>query len=153
MTRFLSPEWLAELDAAVASHPRLAELTEAVRIVVEQRITGTDLPAADLPATESGDDRSGETGEVVYHVVLDHGVGSVVAGPAVDPTVTFTQDVSVARAIAAGEESAQRAFMSGDLRVGGNLLDLTAHQGVLVELGDVFAAVRAATDFEAAAEG
>lgn len=136
MTRFLSPEWLAELDAAVASHPRLAELTEGVRIVVEQRITDT-----------------GQSGEVVYHVVLDHGAGSVVAGPAVDPTVTFTQDVEVARAIASGEESAQRAFMSGDLRVGGNLLDLTAHQGVLVGLGDVFAAVRAATDFEAAAEG
>lgn len=137
MTRFLSPEWLAELDAAIGSHPKLAELTEDVRIVVEQRVTGT--------GTDPSDD-------VVYHVILDHGVASVGAGSAPDPTVTITQDIGLATAIANGTESAQRAFMSGELRVGGNLLELTAHQSVLVELGDVFAAVRATTDFGPVAE-
>lgn len=132
MVRFLSPDWLAELDAAVRAHPRLGELTGDVRMVIEQRVTG---------GAEGG------VGDVVYHVVLDHGLASVEPGPAVDPTVTFSQDVQVARAIATGEESAQRAFMSGQLRVGGDLQSLTAHQDVLGDLGDVFAAVRARTDF------
>lgn len=83
----------------------------------------------------------------MYHVVLDHGSGSVHAGPAAEPTVTFTQSAELARAIATGEESAQRAFMAGHLRVGGDLQALAAHQSVVVELGDVFASVRSSTDF------
>ena len=136
MARFLSPEWLAELDAAIRAHPRLSELTSDARIVVEQRVTCGEPDGSD---------------DVVYHVVLDHGSASVEPGPATDPTVTFSQDASTARSIAEGAESAQRAFMSGVLRVGGDLQALTAHQSVLGELGDVFAAVRAATDFEPAA--
>lgn len=135
MTRFLSPEWLAELDAAIVAHPRLAALTADVRIVIEQRVTGTTIQS-DSP-----------DGDFTYHVVLDHGTGSVKAGPATNPTVTFSQDLAVARSIATGQESAQRAFMSGGLRVGGDLVALTAHQEVLAEVGDVFATVRSTTDF------
>lgn len=130
MARFLSPEWLAELDRAVRSHPGLADLTAEVRLVIEQRVTS---PGAD--------------GALTYHLVLDHGAGYVQAGPADDPTVTFSQDERVARSIAMGEESAQRAFMNGDLRVGGDLQALLGGQAVLHSLGDVFATVRGTTDF------
>lgn len=125
MARFLSPEWLAELDQAVRSRPDLAAATADVRLVIEQRVTDA----------------------TTYHVVLDHGTASVQAGPAEDPTVTFTQDEHVARSIAMGEASAQRAFMANDLRVGGDLQALLAAQPVLSALGDVFAKVRASTDF------
>jgi hypothetical protein len=143
VARFLSPAWLAELDAAVRDHPRLGELTADVRIVIEQRVTGAPDPDGSGRAPDGADPAD----DVVYHVVLDHGSASVAEGPAADPTVTFTQDVAVARSIATGEESAQRAFMSGQLRLGGDLQLLTAHQGVLSELGDVFASVRATTEF------
>lgn len=154
MARFLSPEWLAELDAALRADAEIVALTGDARIVVEQRVTRSPVPvgpSAGGDATNDGADSLGGDA-VVYHVALDHGRVSVDAGPAVEPTVTFTQDEATARSIATGEESAQRAFMSGTLRVGGDLQLLATHQAVLARLGDVFASVRATTDFGPAPE-
>lgn len=131
MARFLSPEWLDELDAALRADAEIGALTGDARIVVEQRVTGAE----------------GRSDDFVYHVVLDHDLASVNAGPAEDPTVTFTQDEATATGIATGRESAQRAFMSGALRVGGDLQLLATHQAVLAQLGDIFASVRATTEF------
>lgn len=133
MARFLSQEWIDDLDAAVRSHPRLATLAGSAQVVVEQRV-GDDDHAA-----------------VVYHLTFGDGVASVQAGPADAPTITFRQTPTTARAIASGDESAQRAFMTGTLRVGGDLQALLAHQDLLAGLGDVFAEVRATTDFGPAA--
>ena len=52
---------------------------------------------------------------------------------------------STAASIAMGQGSAQRAFMTGRLRVGGDLRVLLEHSDVLAQLEDVFAAVRART--------
>lgn len=128
MLAFLSPPWLAALDEAARADGALAEATAAVDLVVEQRVHGTP------------------DGDVAFHLILDHGRVSVVSGPAASPTVTFDQDDATARAIAAGTDSAQRAFMSGRLRVGGDLRSLLEHQATLLALDDVFAAVRARTD-------
>ncbi len=59
--------------------------------------------------------------------------------------VRFTQDHETALAIASGHGSAQRAFMTGRLQVGGDLRVLLDHSEVLAQLDDVFAAVRART--------
>ena len=139
MALFLSPEWIAELDDAARAVPDLSAMTEDVRLVIEQRITAPDAPLNGDP-------------EVVYHVLFDHGQVEVRSGAATEATVTFTQDRDVATAIATGRQSAQQAFMTGGLRVGGNLQDLLANQGVLSKLTDVFAAVRLATTFPAAPE-
>ncbi len=128
MLAFLSPAWLAALDRAARSDRSLATATAELDLVVEQRVTGTP------------------SGEVVFHVVLDHGTASVAAGAAPAPTVTFTQDLTTARAIASGAESAQRAFMTGSLRVGGDLRALIDNQAALAVLEDVFAEVRSRTD-------
>lgn len=135
MARFLSQEWLDDLDAALRAHDQVADLTRSSRLVVEQRVGGPDQA------------------DVVYHLVFDHGRTAVQAGPATDPTVTFSQGTDTARAIATGTESAQRAFMTGALRVGGDLQALLAHQDLLTQLDDVFAGVRAATDFGVAPGG
>lgn len=130
MLAFLSPEWVAALDDAARADALLAEATATLGLVLEHHVT--DVP--DAPG-----------GEVRYHLVLDHGAVSVVAGAATDPTLRFTQDLATALAIAGGTASAQRAFMSGRLRVGGDLRALVDHPAVLASLHDVFAAVRART--------
>lgn len=135
MLAFLSPGWLAALDEAARGDAALAQATEDVDLVVEQRVTGTP------------------DGEVVYHVELRHGRAAVVAGPASRPSVRFTQDHATARAIAAGTESAQRAFMAGQVQVGGDLRALLDHQEALAALGDVFAGVRSRTDLSAGPGG
>jgi len=126
--RFLSREWLDALDEAARLDPSLATATTSVELVVEQQVT------------------DGDGSDVTYHVVLDHGRAAVTAGPAPHATVRFSQDRATALAIAAGVESAQRAFMTGRLRVGGDLRALFEHQDALLALDDVFAAVRARTD-------
>ena len=122
MAEFLSTAWMRELHEIARAHQRLAEQTRGLNLVVEQRIDGD-------------------------HAHPPDGAVAVAAGPAATPTVTFAQDRPTARAIATGEASAQRAFMTGGLRVGGDLQALLAAQEVLVGLGDVFAAVRETTDF------
>ena len=130
MAEFLSTAWMRELHEIARAHQRLAEQTRGLNLVVEQRIDGDH---AHPP--------------VVFHVTFDDGAVAVAAGPAATPTVTFAQDRPTARAIATGEASAQRAFMTGGLRVGGDLQALLAAQEVLAGFGDVFAAVRETTDF------
>ncbi|HSL58933.1 MAG TPA: SCP2 sterol-binding domain-containing protein [Acidimicrobiales bacterium] len=129
MARFLSAEWVADLDRAARTSAPLAAATADLDLVIEQVVTG------------------GPDGDVAFHLVLRGGEARAVAGRADAPTITFTQPWAVARAVARGEESAQGSFMSGDLRVGGDVAALIAHQGALAGLDDVFADVRAATEW------
>jgi putative sterol carrier protein len=118
MVRYLSPEWIAALQATAAG----AEVDDGVHLVVQQEVTG------------------GPDGDVRYHISVDGGKASVHAGRADDPTVTFTQDYDTAVAIAAGELSAQEAFMAGRVRVRGDLARLARHQGVVAGLDRAFRA-------------
>lgn len=130
MLELLSDDWVAALDRALQD-PALGAATADVGLIVEQEVTG------------------GPTGTRTFHLRFDHGQLSAAPGPAPSadlPLVRFAQDHATARAIAAGTSSAQRAFMAGDLQVGGDLRILLEHQPVLAALGDVFAVVRADTD-------
>jgi putative sterol carrier protein len=122
--RFLSPEWIEALDQAAAARPVGAAAVALAPIVVEHDVDG---------------DR--------YHVVVEGGRVRVVAGASRAATVTFASDRETATAIARGELSAQRAFMAGRLRIGGDVTALTLTQGVFAELHDLFAPVRAQTEF------
>ena len=82
------------------------------------------------------------------HLAFRHGTAAVRPGPAGDPTVRLSQDYATAAAIATGEGSAQRAFMAGRLRVGGDLRVLLSHGDALTQVEDTFAAVRADTTVE-----
>ncbi|WP_426574115.1 SCP2 sterol-binding domain-containing protein [Aquihabitans sp. McL0605] len=134
MLTFLSDDWIAALDQAVATDERLGALTADVSLVIEQEVTDTPL------------------GEVRYHIAFDRGRVSVANGPAAEPTVRFSQDYATAADIATGRGSAQRAFMTGRLRIGGDLRVLLDHGDVLTQLDDVFAGVRARTTPPVAAE-
>jgi len=138
MLAFLSPAWIDALDAAASTDTALSAATEQLTLVVEQEVL------------------DGPDGDVTFHVAFDQGVVRVGSGPAeapgeadagpAPPMVRFSQGYATARAIALGTESAQRAFMSGSLQVGGDLRVLLDHQATLAALDDVFAEVRARTD-------
>lgn len=137
MVAFLSPEWIEALDAAARVDPALAAAAVDVDLIVEQCVTaGPEAP---------GD----ADGDVVYHLVLQKGVAAVRAGPAEDPTVRFIQDRDTAWGIATGTISAQAAFMTGRLQVGGDLRSLLDDR-LASALTDVFAAVRSTTTLDGA---
>jgi putative sterol carrier protein len=70
------------------------------------------------------------------------------AGPAPRVDLRLTTDYPTAAAIAAGDLAAQRAFVEGRLRVGGDLSLLIAHQRALAAVEDALAGVRARTTFD-----
>jgi putative sterol carrier protein len=127
MLTFLSHEWIGALHEAAATDADLAERTRDVTLTIEQEVTGAP------------------DGDVRYHMSFDRGSVAVTPGPAPSATVRFHQDYATAASIAMGQGSAQRAFMTGRLRVGGDLRVLLAHSEVLTQLEDVFATVRART--------
>lgn len=123
MLVFLSPEWIDALARAAAE----ARIDERVDLVIEQVVTGA-------------------SGNVSYRLCMSGGRIEVEPGSVAGPALRFVSDRATARAIAAGEISAQRAFMAGDLRVGGDLRLLLENQDALGSVGDLFASVRARTD-------
>lgn len=127
MLTFLSDDWIAALHEAVATDAGLAASTADLSLTIDQEIT------------------DGPFGDVRYHVTFDNGTVSVAPGSSATATVRFHQDYETAAAIAMGESSAQRAFMTGRLRVGGDLRELLAHTEVLAQLDDLFGGVRART--------
>ena len=129
MVRFLSPEWIAALDEAVRDDAGLRAATAGVRLTVEQHVTDRD-------------------GEVVYHVVVDDGRVAVAAGAVDHADVTFVQDRDTATAIGDGTATAQDAFMSGRLRVSGDVPLLIRCKDALTNLDHALAGVRDHTTYD-----
>lgn len=148
---FLSTEWVEALDEAASASETLAARAQGMSLVVQQQVFDLSAMApADEPTGSTGSPGStGSTGaddDFTYHVAFEDGRVSVRVGPAPSATIRFRQDLATALAIATGAMSAQRAFMTGKLRVGGDLSVLLTHGEALAELDDVFAAVRDRTE-------
>ncbi|HEX7095542.1 MAG TPA: SCP2 sterol-binding domain-containing protein [Acidimicrobiales bacterium] len=122
MVRFLTAEWVAALDRAATAAGPCADSLDG--LVVGYRVDGFD-----------------------YHVTVADRRVRFRPGAVDDATVTFRLDRDTAAAIARGELSAQRAFMSGKLRIGGDTKALVRAQSAFAALGDVFAAVRSDTEW------
>ena len=129
MPRYLTPEWLEAAQQAVDADEALAKATVDVRISVQQIVTG------------------GPDGDAAYRVEIDEGTVRLVGGETPAATVTFVQDWQTASAIGRGELSAQGAFMSGLIRVRGDLLKLVECAGLFSEIDDVFSGLRAQTTY------
>ena len=126
MPRFLSPEWIEALDAAA----REAVVPAGVRLTIQQIVT------------DSGGD------EVRYHLVVDDGQLRVRPGDAAAADLTLVQSRAVAAALSRGELNAQQALEAGRLKLRGDIGRLAKEARALTAVEDVFAAVRAATDYD-----
>jgi putative sterol carrier protein len=73
-------------------------------------------------------------GEKKYSFVLADGRVAVAMGEIEQPDAVITQDYATAEAISKNEMSGVAAYMSGKLRVNGDLMKLMTLQGVLTQL-------------------
>jgi putative sterol carrier protein len=105
-----SDDWIAAFAERVVG----VAVDDAVRVVVQQELADTGA---------------------AWHVVVADGRAVVAGGRHPGPDVTITEDLATAMAIAAGDLSAQQAFVDGRLRVRGNLDRLSSAAGVLAALG------------------
>jgi predicted lipid carrier protein YhbT len=108
-----------------AHRPALAGVT----LTVEQTVEGTP------------------DGTAVWHVTVADGRVSLTPGPADKPDLRIAAGWQTATAVAAGTLAAQRAFVEGRLRIGGDLSLLLTHQRALAAVDDVLAPVRARTTY------
>lgn len=128
MARFLSREWFEALNVAAASDD-VRDRTRAVHLVLRQIVVG------------------GPQGDVEYSVAVDDGDVAVRAGTTGRADATFTEDYDTAAAINRGELSPQEAFMTGRIRISGNVGVLVASQEVLAGLAPALATVRPSTTY------
>jgi hypothetical protein len=128
MAEFLSPAWIAELDAAARAAD---DLTVDTPFVVEQVVRD-----------EGSDD-------VRYRVLVGPGGASVAAVPAAGdaPDLTLITDRVTARALHEGHVRAQDALARGSLKVRGRPEVLAGRAELLTRLDAAFAPVRACTTF------
>jgi len=107
---FLTDAWFADIADRAAS----ASVPEGVALTVEQVVEGDPAIRWQL--------RLGPDG-----VGLDR-------DPSTDPDIRITTDRETASEIRAGNVAAQRAFLGGQLRIGGDIQALMANREALAAL-------------------
>ncbi len=79
----------------------------------------------------------GPEGDVTYYLKVADGNAQTELGPLDDADVTVSSDHETSQAISKGELNVQMAFMTGKIKVGGNMAKIMMHQGVLNEYARV----------------
>lgn len=130
--RYLSAEWFDAASEAVSADDALAAALAGVALTIEQVVV----------------DGGGAGATVTWHVAIADGKVALAAGPAPRADVRFTTDRATAAAVASGTLSAQRAFVEGHLRVGGDLSALITHQRAVAAVDDALAPLRPRTTYD-----
>ena len=113
MSKFLSEEWANDVSAALSSHEGFKNA----------------IGAADLGIQFNTED--GPDGDVDYYLKSSGGTTNLALGSLDDPDVTVKQSYDTAAAISQGDLNTQTAFMTGKLKVSGNLAKLMMHQSAI----------------------
>jgi putative sterol carrier protein len=113
MSKFLSEEWAQEASDALNSHDGFKNAIGAADLGIQ--FNTTDTP----------------DGEVDYYLSTSGGVATLAIGSLEGADVTVKQNYETAAAIAKGELNTQTAFMTGKLKVSGNLAKLMMHQSAV----------------------
>jgi putative sterol carrier protein len=129
MPRYLSPEWLDAARREIDASTSVRAAASGLDFVVQHVVTGS----AD--------------GDVTYHVRVGEDGVRICPGEAAEPTVVFTEDYGTAAAIGRGELSAQAAFITGRIRVHGDLPKLVEQSNAFSDIADVLAGLRAETSY------
>ena len=117
MSKFLTEEWAQDVTTALNNHAGFKNA----------------IGASDLAIQFSVED--GPDGDVDYYLKSSGGTTNVGTGTLDDPDVTVKQSYESATAISKGELNTQTAFMTGKLKVSGNLAKLMMHQSAVQQWG------------------
>ena len=113
MSKFLTEDWANDVTQALNKHEGFKSA----------------MGAADLGIQFNTED--GPDGEVDYYLKSSGGTSNLALGTLDDADVTVKQSYDTAAAISKGELNTQTAFMTGKLKVSGNLAKLMMHQGAI----------------------
>jgi putative sterol carrier protein len=117
VSKFLSEEWASSVTAALNAH-------EGFRNAIGTADLTIQFNTADAP-----------DGDVDYYLQSTGGNTTLGVGSTEGADVTVKQSYETAAAISKGELNTQTAFMTGKLKVSGNLAKLMMHQGAIQQWG------------------
>ena len=113
--QFLSDEWATAVQAAVNS-------SDSFRSAVANAALKLQFNISDAPG-----------GEISYYLAAADGEAEVSLGQVDEPDVTVGESYETAIGISKGDLNVQTAFMSGKLKVEGNLAKLMMHQNAIMQ--------------------
>ena len=113
MSKFLSEEWASEVTAALNAHEGFSNAIGTADLTIQ-------FNTADAP-----------DGDIDYYLQSTGGTTALGVGSTEGADVTVKQSYETAAAISKGELNTQTAFMTGKLKVSGNLAKLMMHQGAI----------------------
>lgn len=117
MSKFLSEEWAADVTRVLNEHDGWKNAIGTASLGIQFE-------------TEDGPD-----GAVDYYLSAENGQTTMALGRLESPDVTVKQSYDTATAISKGEMNTQMAFMTGKIKVSGNLAKLMMHQRAIGEWG------------------
>ena len=117
MSKFLSEEWASEVTAALGEHPGFKNAIGSAELGIQFVVS------------------DGPDGDVEYYMKSSGGNSVMAVGTLEDADVTVRQSYDTASAISKGELNTQTAFMTGKVKVSGNLAKLMMHQGAIQQWG------------------
>jgi putative sterol carrier protein len=126
LATFLSEEHMTAGTEALNGDAGFQGTMEGVDLVLQFEVT--DAP----------------TGPVDYYLAVGDGVVTLALGTLDDADASVASDYETAAAIAKGELNVQMAFMTGKIKVGGNMAKVMMYQGLINE----FARVSSTLDLE-----
>ena len=122
--KFLTNEWLEALAAALEAHEGFKSAIANTELTLQFDVT--DAPEGALGT---------------YLITIGGGGVQASAGPGASPDVTITNNYETAVAISKGELNTQMAFMTGKIKVAGNMTKLITNQAMLSQFANATAAM------------
>ena len=122
--KFLSEEWMAAMGDAANADEGFRNSVADTELLLQFNVT--EVP--------DGDD-------VVYTLAVNGGAAALSTGGDDAADATITNSYETAAAISKGELNTQMAFMTGKLKVGGNMAKVMMHQGQINQFAKAVAGV------------
>ncbi len=113
MATFLSEDHFSAAREALGSDPGFQNSIANVDLGVQFEVSGTSA------------------GDVAYYLKVQDGAVETDMGILEGADVTVSSDYETSKAISKGELNVQMAFMTGKIKVGGNVAKIMMHQGVI----------------------
>jgi len=125
LAKFLTAEWIEALTATLAAHEGFKSAVGNAQISI----------AFEVPDAPEGAEKN-------YTVAVEGGVAKVAAGPGASPDITIVNNYETAVAMAKGELNTQMAFMTGKIKVSGNMGKLMTNQAMLTQFANAMAGMQ-----------
>jgi len=126
MATFLSGEHMETATEALNNDAAFKEAMANVDLGLQFNVTG------------------GQDGDTAYYLQVSDGTASLELGDLEDFDASVASDYETASSISQGDLNIQMAFMTGKIKVGGNMAKVMMHQGLINE----FARVSSGLDLE-----